>query len=198
MDFCHNLRGKHIVYVLQCEPDADGNETRYVGSSSNIERRTAEHLGLKSGGAAWCKLHKPISVLEVRLCNNKEEAAIMEVMLTAVHQSQTGYNCTKGGRWNMPGPMKRPPPYFDESKEYASPRSDEAADGSTPEPGTPKATAEPEVTEWTPPKDLPPCYEKLKEENGITEEKPPVQCPCFINEKDPTGQYRHLAALLPA
>ena len=143
----------------------------------------------------------------------------MEVMLTAVHQSQTGYNCTKGGRWNMPGPMKRPPPYFDEAKEYASPRSDDvteghasetqAADGSTPDtqPGTPK-TAEPEAnevrasetqaTEWTPPKDLPPCYEKLKEENGITEEKPPVQCPCFINEKDPTGQYRHLAALLPA
>ena len=145
----------------------------------------------------------------------------MEVMLTAVHQSQTGYNCTKGGRWNMPGPMKRPPPYFDESKEYASPRSDETqvtevteghasetqGHACTPEPGTPKANevrapetqaAEPEVTEWTPPKDLPPCYEKLKEQTGITEEKPPVQCPCFINEKDPTGQYRHLAALLPA
>ena len=189
MDFCHNLRGKQIVYVLQCEPDADGNETRYVGSSSNIERRTAEHLGLKSGGAAWCKLHKPTTVLEVRLCNSKEEAAIMETMLTAVHQAQVGYQCCRGSRWNMPGPMKRPPPYFDDAKEYISPRSDEAADGST------EAHDEPE---WEPPKDLPPCYEKLKEENGIQEDKPPVQCPCFINEKDPTGKFRHLAALLPA
>ena len=84
--------------------------------------------------------------------------------------------------------MKRPPPYFDDAKEYVSPRSDEAADGSAPE-------AEPT---WEPPKVLPPCYEKLKEENGIEEDKPPVQCPCFINEKDPTGKFRHLAALLPA
>ena len=83
----------------------------------------------------------------------------------------------------MPGPMKRPPPYFDDAKEYISPRSDEA---------------EPKTPEWEPPKDLPHCYEKLKEENGIEEDKPPVQCPCFINEKDPTGKFRHLAALLPA
>ena len=70
------------------------------------------------------------------------------------------------------------------AKEYISPRSDEA------EPKTPE--------EWEPPRDLPPCYEKLKEENGIEEDKPPVQCPCFINEKDPTGTFRHHAALLPA
>ena len=74
MDLCHNLKGRIVVYVLQCSPDSEGRETRYVGCSTNIERRTAEHLGLKSGGASWCKKHKPISVLEVRMCNNKEEA----------------------------------------------------------------------------------------------------------------------------
>ena len=42
----------------------------------------------------------------------------METMLTAVHQAQVGYQCCRGSRWNMPGPMKRPPPYFDEAKEY--------------------------------------------------------------------------------
>ena len=104
----------------------------------------------------------------------------------------------------MPGPMKRPPPYFDDAKEYISPRS-EASDGAAAGGSTPEAHAEPEENEirapgvhWEPPKDLPPCYEKLKEENGIQEDKPPVQCPCFINEKDPTGKFRHLAALLPA
>ena len=75
--------------------------------------------------------------------------------------------------------MKRPPPYFDEAKEYISPRSDEAADGST------ETQAE---TEWEPPKDLPPCYEKLKEENGIVEDKPPVSCPCFNDAPDPSGR----------
>ena len=118
----------------------------------------------------------------------------METMLTAVHQAQVGYQCCRGSRWNMPGPMKRPPPYFDEAKEYISPRSD-ASDARAPsvleaEPKTPE--------EWEPPRDLPPCYEKLKEENGIEEDKPPVQYPCCINEKDPTGKFRHLAALLPA
>ena len=77
MDLCHKLKGRIIVYVLECEPDAEGNETRYVGGNINIERRTAEHLGLKSGGAAWCKLHKPTTVLEVRLCNSKEEESLI-------------------------------------------------------------------------------------------------------------------------
>ena len=120
----------------------------------------------------------------------------METMLTAVHQAQVGYQCCRGSRWNMPGPMKRPPPYFDDAKEYQSPRSDsstQAADGSATE-----AQAEPKTPEWEPPKELPPCYEKLKEENGIVEDKPPVSCPCFINEKDPEGKFRQLAALLPA
>ena len=93
----------------------------------------------------------------------------METMLTAVHQAQVGYQCCRGSRWNMPGPMKRPPPYFDDAKEYISPRSDEAADGSTSE-------AHAETPEWEPPKDLPPCYEKLKEENGIEEDKHGKSC----------------------
>ena len=73
LDLVHQLRGKHIVYVLQCENDEQGRETRYVGCSQNIELRTAQHLGVKSGGAQWTKAHKPISVLEVRLCQTKEE-----------------------------------------------------------------------------------------------------------------------------
>ena len=105
----------------------------------------------------------------------------METMLTAVHQSQVGYQCARGSRWNMPGPMKRPPPYFDDAKEYISPRSDEAAEGSAPEAHAAEDSApeahEPKTPEWEPPKELPPCYEKLKEENGIyiwsSQNKPP-------------------------
>ena len=64
-----------------------------------------------------------------------------------------------------------------------SPRSDSTQAGSA------------EETVWEPPKDLPACYEKLRDENGITEDKLPVQCPCFINPKDPTGQYRQLSSI---
>ena len=45
VDLVHQLSGKHIVYVLQCEP-LDGKETRYVGTSISIEKRTYEHLSL--------------------------------------------------------------------------------------------------------------------------------------------------------
>ncbi len=60
------------MYVLSCDPEAEGRAHRYVGASTNIEHRTAEHLGLKSGGSAWYKLHKPVSLFEVRVCQNKE------------------------------------------------------------------------------------------------------------------------------
>ena len=143
----------------------------YKRQSQNIEMRTAQHLGVKSGGAQWTKTHKPISVLEVRLCQTKEEATIMEVMLTAVHQAQVGYQCCRGARWNMAAPMKKPPPYFENCSEG------------------------PEEVDI--PRELPPMYATLCEENNITE-APPVPAPCFINSKDPTGQYRQLASLLPA
>ena len=43
---------------------------------------------------------------------------------------------------------------------------------------------------------LPPYYEKLKEENGIIEDKPPVSAPCFENWKDPDGRLRQLAGIV--
>ena len=55
MDLVHNLKGKIVVYCLECEPDAEGRPFRYVGCTTNCERRMAEHMGMKEGGAAWCK-----------------------------------------------------------------------------------------------------------------------------------------------
>ena len=46
LDLVHQLRGKYIVYVLALQPDEDGKPRRYVGSSANVERRMAEHLGV--------------------------------------------------------------------------------------------------------------------------------------------------------
>ena len=68
MDLVHKLKGKHVVYVWECEPGEDGLPYRYVGCSENIERRTCEHLGLKPGAASWTKLHPPVDVIAVKVC----------------------------------------------------------------------------------------------------------------------------------
>ena len=186
LDLVHQLKGKHIVYVLELQPGEDGKKRRYVGSTTNVERRTAEHLGVKSGGAAWCKKYKPIDVISVRIVDSKEEAAAMEVMLCAIHMAECGINQCRGGRWNMSGDMKKRPPYF-EDIEFQSPRSEDAPQESDTVMETPTVTL---------PDLLPPNYEVLRDENGVTEEQPPKSCPCFRDERDPDGRLRHLAGLI--
>lgn len=174
MDLCHNLKGRHVVYVLQYEPDVEGRETRYVGCSTNIERRTAEHLGLKAGGAAWCKKHKPKSVLECRVCQDKEKAAVMETMLTAVHQEQVGYQNCRGSRWNMPGMMRRKPPYFDHAEEYY----------------TEEVTPEKDGPPWEKPGSPPPsCLRRTRCcATRTVSQKPGPQCPALASSTTRTPQ----------
>ena len=121
-----------------------------------------------------------------------EEAAAMEVMLCGLHQAQIGYQQVRGGRWNMPGDMKRKPPNFDDTDEYyLSPRSNASTTASD------DTVKEPTVEiKWKPPVLDSPVYHQIKEENGITDEKPPVSCLIFKNEKDPEGNLRHLAGLI--
>ena len=102
----------------------------------------------------------------------------MEVMLCSLHMAETGFQNTRGGRWNMPGDMKKRPPHFDEVT-ATSPRSDQSTDGSI---------ALPDM--------LPANYEVLRDENQITETAPPKSCPCFRDERDPDGRLRHLAGLI--
>ena len=102
----------------------------------------------------------------------------MEVMLTSIHQAQIGYQQVKGGRWNMNQDMKKKPPYFDKAQEYYL--DNETA---TPPPSREESPDTPEVKL---PTMLPPEYSVLRDENGITEEKPPVSAPCFA-APDPSG-----------
>ncbi len=176
LDLVHQLKGKIVVYCLALQPGEDGKPRRYVGSTSNVERRTAEHLGMKAGGAALCKKYRPIDVISVRIVDSKEEAAAMEVMLCAIHMAECGVNSTRGGRLNMPGDLKKRPLYFD-NIEFQSPRENEE-----------RQLILPEM--------LPPAYEALRDENEITEERPPKSCPCFRDERDPDGRLRHLAGLI--
>ena len=57
-------------------------------------------------------------------------------------------------------------------------------------------TPQPEERQLTLPEMLPPNYEVLRDENGITEAQPPKSCPIFRDERDPEGRLRHLAGLI--
>ena len=120
--------------------------------------------------------YKPIDVISVRIVDSKEEAAVMEVMLCAIHMAECGIQQVRGGRWDMCGDMTKRPPYFDDI-EFESPRSEEEK-------------------QLTLPDMLPPSYEVLRDENGIKEDTPPKSCPCFRDERDPEGRLRHLAGLI--
>ena len=44
MDLVHNLKGKIVVYCLECEPDAEGRPFRYVGCTNNCLRSNSSRL----------------------------------------------------------------------------------------------------------------------------------------------------------
>ncbi len=102
MDLVHKCKGKKIVYVLQCEPCPEtGNEIRYVGQTSDCEKRVAQHMGISSGGAKWTEAHPPIDIISVRKVDTEDEGAIMETMLYQLHAAKIGYPFVRGYRWNM-------------------------------------------------------------------------------------------------
>ena len=81
--------------------------------------------------------------------------------------------------------MKKKPPYFDKVQEYYIDKEDDAETATPP----PSRENSPEsVPEVKLPTMLPPEYDLLLEENGITEAKRPVSAPCFSDAPDPSGR----------
>ena len=62
-----------FVYLLEC---ADG--TLYCGSSTNPERRLAQHNGLSRGGARYTRGRRPVRLLACRACSDKSAALRLE------------------------------------------------------------------------------------------------------------------------
>ncbi len=122
----------------------------------------------------------------------------METMLCSLHQATIGYQQARGSRWNMNQDMKRKPPYFDKAQEYYL--DNETATPPPSREGTPESPKEFYPTyrvvtfedtashEVKSPTMLPPEYELLATENGITEEKRPVSAPWFGDCPDPSGR----------
>ena len=66
MDLVHQLKGRIIVYVLECEPLSDGRPIRYVGTTNNCERRTAEHMGI-ANGKVLCDSDVVFEAIDIRV-----------------------------------------------------------------------------------------------------------------------------------
>ena len=109
----------------------------------------------------------------------------METMLTSLHQAQIGYQQCRGSRWNMNQDMKKKPPYFDKVQEYYIDKEEDAETATPPPSREDSPDEEPEIKL---PTMLPPEYNLLLQENGITEAKHPVSAPCFSGAPDPTGR----------
>ena len=66
---CHLLKnnGKHYCYVLELTPTETGHRNMFVGSTSDLERRLAQHLGNIEGGALRTKKYPYLDYLSQEL-----------------------------------------------------------------------------------------------------------------------------------
>ena len=58
------VKGTHCAYALRLQGDTHAPEYYYVGSTSDIQTRIAQHMGAIPGGAKWTALHPPVAVLD--------------------------------------------------------------------------------------------------------------------------------------
>ncbi|OGZ43478.1 MAG: hypothetical protein A3H64_02120 [Candidatus Ryanbacteria bacterium RIFCSPLOWO2_02_FULL_45_11c] len=65
----------YIVYILKCN-----DNSLYVGSTNNLEKRLQQHNESKSG-AHYTKIRRPVSLMYSELCSTLKEARRREVEL---------------------------------------------------------------------------------------------------------------------
>lgn len=66
------------VYLLEC---ADG--TYYCGVTNCLDRRLAQHNGLRPGGAKYTRPRRPVTLLAFRICPDKRSACRLEYAVKA-------------------------------------------------------------------------------------------------------------------
>ena len=75
----HKQKGTICSYCLKLEGDEENEYYVYVGWTNDLEKRMLEHTGIREGGASFCKLHKPIEILAVKIHESEQEAILCEV-----------------------------------------------------------------------------------------------------------------------
>ena len=79
------VKGTHCAYALRLQGDANAPEYTYVGSTSDLQTRIAQHTGAIPGGAKWTALHPPTAVLDVVPCHSAFQAACVEVAMWGLY-----------------------------------------------------------------------------------------------------------------
>ena len=72
------VKGTHCAYALRLQGDAHATEYYYVGSTSDIQTRIAQHTGAIPGGAKWTALHPPTEILSLCVHETQEDALAAE------------------------------------------------------------------------------------------------------------------------
>jgi hypothetical protein len=99
-------KGNAGVYVLELE---GGNY--YVGWSSNLDVRLAQHKAGGSDSSAWTRLHKFIRVIEYKVGADKAD----EQILTLQYMRRYGLDKVRGGSY-CKVVLESVPPEFEEGK----------------------------------------------------------------------------------
>ncbi|MBQ9405963.1 MAG: GIY-YIG nuclease family protein [Desulfovibrio sp.] len=75
--------GVWFVYLLEC---ADGS--LYCGSTTDPQRRLAQHNGLIPGGARYTRTRRPVRLMAFRLCPDQGAALRLELQIKARPKAQ--------------------------------------------------------------------------------------------------------------
>ena len=104
------VKGTHCAYALRLQGDANAPEYYYVGSTSDIQTRIAQHTGSIPGGAKWTALHPPVAIESVVPCQSAFQAACVECGLWGLHAGKCkDYDRVRGGKFNMLEPLRYAP-----------------------------------------------------------------------------------------
>ena len=77
------------IYVLKCD-----HSNYYVGKTSNVNRRFAEHLD--GSGSAWTSLHEPKEIVEV----TNKSSDYDELKKTLEYMNKYGVDRVRGALWS--------------------------------------------------------------------------------------------------
>ena len=106
-----SVRGTPCAYVIELEGDAAQPFYIYVGTTTDVQTRLAQHAGGIPGGSKWTALHPPKRVLDVVPCNSAFHACCVEVALWGFWAGRLkDYNRVRGGKYCMCESLMYPPP----------------------------------------------------------------------------------------
>ena len=103
------VRGTPCAYVIELEGDKVHPFYIYVGTTTDVQTRLAQHVGGIPGGAKWTALHPPNELLSLKVHETEEDAVAAECANWNLWSGRLkNYDRVRGGRLNGTEPLKYP------------------------------------------------------------------------------------------